>query len=63
MVKDDKLEHILEVGNLAPTAKNNQPQRICILKSEELLKKLSEPTHCVYGANLVLLFNYNADED
>lgn len=62
-VEEEKLAHILEVGNLAPTAKNNQPQRIYVLKSEESLKKLAELTHCGYGAGLVLLFTYNDDED
>lgn len=62
-VEEEKLAHILEVGNLAPTAKNIQPQRIYVLKSSEALKKLSELTHCGYGAKLVLLFTYNADED
>ena len=54
-VEEEKLAHILEVGNLAPTAKNNQPQRIYVLKSEESLKKLAELTHCGYSAGLIFV--------
>jgi nitroreductase len=43
-VEEDKLAKILEAGNVAPTAKNNQPQRIYVLKSEEALKKARELT-------------------
>ena len=54
---------ILEAGLLAPTAKNNQPQRIYVLQSKEALDKLDSLTHCRYGAGTVLLFTYNTDED
>ena len=30
-VEKDKLEQILEAGNIAPTAKNQQPQRVYVL--------------------------------
>ena len=30
-VEQEKIEHILEAGNLAPTACNLQPQRILVL--------------------------------
>lgn len=62
-VEEDKLQKILEVGNLAPTAKNSQPHRIYILESEEALNKLDSLTHCRYGAKTVLLFTYNEDEE
>ena len=61
-VEEDKLTQILEAGNVAPTAKNNQPQRIYVLKSEEALKKAQELTICTYGASTVLLFTYNQQE-
>lgn len=62
-VEECKIQKILEIGNLAPTAKNQQPHRIYIIESEESLQKLDTLTHCRYGANTVLLFTYNADED
>lgn len=52
------LEMILETGNIAPTAKNLQPQRIYILQSKDALTKLDTLTHCRYGARTVLLFTY-----
>ena len=37
-VEKEKLGKILEAGNIAPTAKNQQPQRIYVLQSAEALK-------------------------
>lgn len=62
-VEQEKLEQVLEAGRLAPTAKNQQPQRIYVLQSAEALAKLGKLTHCAYGAKTVLLFTYNQDED
>lgn len=61
-LEDEKLQKILEAGNLAPTAKNSQPHRIYVLRSEEALEKAAGVTPCVYGASTVLLFTYNTDE-
>lgn len=63
VVEKEKLDKILEAGRLAPTAKNQQPQRIYVLQSEEALEKLSTLTHCGYGAKTVLVFTYNQEED
>lgn len=48
---------------MVPTAKNQQPQKIYVLQSEDTLKKLSTLTHCAYGAKTVLLFTYNQEQD
>ena len=63
VVEQEKLDRILEAGNVAPTAKNLQPQRIYVLRSEEALAKLDSLTHCRYGAGTALLFTYNTDEE
>ena len=39
-VSDETLKKILEAGNFAPTAKNIQPQKIYVVRSEEGLKKI-----------------------
>ena len=39
-VEDEKLDKILEAGRLAPTAKNVQPVKIWVLKSEDALTKI-----------------------
>ena len=62
-VEQEKLDAILSAGNIAPTAKNLQPQRIYVLQSKDALAKLDTLTHCRYGAKTVLLFAYNKDEE
>ena len=37
LLEPGKLEQIMEAGLMAPTAKNNQPQRIYVLQSKESL--------------------------
>lgn len=61
-VDDEKLQKILQVASLAPTAKNMQSDRIYVLKSEEALKKAGDLTPCTYGAPIVLLFAYEESE-
>ena len=51
----EKLDKILEAGRIAPTAKNNQPIKIYVIKSEEGLKKVDKASPCRYGAKTVLL--------
>ena len=57
-VEKEKLNIILEAGRLAPTACNNQPQRIKIITGADLAK-VDEFTPCRYGAPLVLLVCYD----
>jgi nitroreductase len=54
-IEPEKLEKILRAGLLAPTAKNQQPQKVFVVRSKEALEKLGACTQCVYGANTVLL--------
>ncbi len=54
-ISQDDIEKILEAGNLAPTAKNFQPQFIYVVISEEGLKKIEEITPCRYNAQCCLL--------
>ena len=43
-VEEEKLQKILEAGNLAPTAHNNQPLHIWLLESAEAMEKVSQTT-------------------
>lgn len=61
-VEDEKVQKILEAGNLAPTAKNFQPQRIYVIKSEEGLAKVDKVCPCRYNAQVVLLVCANMEE-
>lgn len=58
--KDEKvskeiIEKILNVGRLAPTAKNNQPQIIYVVSSNEGIEKIDKASPCRYNAPVVLL--------
>ena len=55
-IEDEKLAKILEAGLVAPSAKNNQPVRVYVLKSEEAINKI---TRCAYNAPVVLMVAYD----
>ena len=61
-IEEEKLQKILEAGNIAPTATNAQPQRIYVIESEESIAKLDTLTRCRYGAQTVLLIAYDEVE-
>ncbi len=54
-IQDDQINKILEAGNLAPTAKNNQPQKIYVVKSKEGLEKIDMASPCRYNAPVCLI--------
>ena len=54
-VEQAVLDQILETGRLAPTAKNLQPQRIYVVRSEVLLAKLRAITAMTFDAPQVLI--------
>lgn len=60
-VPDAKLEMILEAGRLAPSAANNQPTRVWVVKSEEALARL-RAVHPCYGAPVVLIVGCRNEE-
>ncbi|MBP5166348.1 MAG: nitroreductase family protein [Oscillospiraceae bacterium] len=62
-IEEEKLNAVLEAGNIAPTAKNQQPQRIYAIKSPENLEKIHSLTSCHYGAPVVLLLAYDKNEE
>ena len=62
-IEKEVMDQILEAGNVAPTAKNIQPQRIYVLQSEEAIAKVAELSPCTFGAKTILVFTYNLDEE
>lgn len=54
-VEQEKIEQILQAGRLAPTALNNQPQKIYVLQSEEAREKIKQLTKCCFNAPVVFL--------
>jgi nitroreductase len=58
-VEKEKIDGILQAGRLAPTACNNQPQRILVLESAEALAKLKNCTPCHFDAPAALIVCYD----
>ena len=61
-VEKDVIEKILHAGQVAPTACNNQPQRIFVIESQDALEKLKKCTTSHFNAPLAFLISYNKDE-
>ncbi|MBO4694603.1 MAG: nitroreductase family protein [Clostridia bacterium] len=60
-IPEEVLNKVLVDGNLAPTAKNNNPVRLLICKSEEAIQKAKECSPCVYGAPAVIIVCVDKD--
>ena len=60
-VEKEKLEKIIEAGHNAPTAHNNQPQRIFVLQSKEALEKADACTPMHFHAPVMLVVAYDAE--
>ncbi|MGI6212485.1 MAG: nitroreductase family protein [Anaerovoracaceae bacterium] len=61
-IEPEKMKKILKAAKIAPTAANQQPFRIYMLKSKEALETIRGITPCAFNAPLVLLMTYNEDE-
>ncbi len=61
-ITTEELNYVLEVGRLAPTAKNKQPERIIVVENECLLERLKEATPCTFDAKTVLIVCYDKNE-
>ena len=59
-VEEEKIGKILEAGLAVPTACNNQPQKIYVLKSEEARKKLAELTPCTFNAPVIFMIGFDS---
>ena len=62
-VEKEKLDLILEAGRIAPTACNNQPQKIYVAKSEDARAKLASVCRCTFGAPVILVVCYDRTRD
>lgn len=60
-VRREDLDKILKAGMLAPTAHNDQPQRILVINSDEALEKLKKCTACHFNAPTALLICSDKD--
>lgn len=62
-VEDDKLNIILDAANAAPTACDNQPQRLYVLRSKEAMEKLKLSCKFVFGASTAIIFTSVKEEE
>ena len=62
-IEEEQLQMILEAGRYAPSAHNNQPQRIYIARSEDVRKKLASVCPCTFGAPVILVVCYDRDRE
>ena len=62
-IAEEDLAKILEAAAAAPTACNNQPQRIYIAESEEARQKLASVCRCTFGAPMILVVCYDRTRD
>ena len=53
------LDRIIEAGMYAPTACNNQPQKIYVARSKEAIDKLKECTPFTFDAPVVMVVGYD----
>lgn len=58
-VEQEKLDLILEAGRVAPTAHNNQPQRILVIQQPEEMVKLEDCSPFRFQQTLALLVCYD----
>lgn len=58
-IPDEVMDKIIEAGMLAPTACNNQPQKIYIARSKQALEKLKECTPYTFDAPVVMVIGYD----
>lgn len=63
MIEDEKLSAIIEAGRVAPTACNNQPQKVYVVKNEEVIKKIATVCKCTFGAPVILVVGYDKERD
>lgn len=61
-IEKEKLDRILNIARLAPSAKNIQPIKIYVVQSENGINKIDKTTKCRYGAPTVLIICGDKEE-
>lgn len=62
-IEAEKMQAILEAGKVAPTACNNQPQKIFVVESAENRQKLASVCKCTFDAPVILVVAYDRSRD
>ena len=58
-VEQEKIDAILAAARVSPTACNNQPQKIFVVRTPEMVAKLRSVCKCTFGANLIFVVGYD----
>lgn len=58
-IEQEKVDLILKAAQLAPTGCNNQPQKLLVIKGEEMLSKWHKCTKFNFNETLVILTCYD----
>ncbi|NLE12777.1 MAG: nitroreductase [Clostridiales bacterium] len=61
-LSQEDIDKLLLAAQAAPTGRNNQPQRILVINSDEAVDKLKNCTKCHFGARTAMLVCFNKDE-
>jgi nitroreductase len=61
-VESEIIEHLLEAARLAPTAHNNQPQRLLVISQPDELIELRACTNSHFDAPLAILVSYDKNK-
>ena len=61
-VEQQKIDEILAVAQIAPTAKNIQPQKIYVVQSAEGMDKFRQCTKCHFDAPMGFIVCYDDDQ-
>ncbi len=61
-VEKEKIEKILTAANIAPTAHNNQPQKIYVVQSKEAVNKIKSAIRYTFGASCFFIVGYDKNE-
>ena len=62
-VTQAELDQLLEAVRVAPTAKNTQPVKVWVFRSEEALAKIRTCTRCHFDAPLLVLFGADSADE
>lgn len=62
-IEAEKLDLILNAAKVAPTACNNQPQKLYVLTSETAMQKLSSVSKFVFGAPAAIIFTSDKSKE
>lgn len=58
-VEKEKIRMILDAAKAAPTACNNQPQKIYVIESEEMRENLKKICPCTFDAPVIFAVGYD----